>query len=139
MGKDWNKVHKRASDAFVVPNSDPDDPDRELKWSDADDWTCPTWKGDVVPTDPGPWLKLLEGENPRTQQAILIKNVDAVCAVNPFSRCARLSNSAASIRKAIDDFVAQLGSADGKANSADTRAALSPGAKIMLNGPFTII
>ena len=99
------KVRKRPSDVLICPHSDPDDDDRDLAWSDKKDWTCPTWKGDVVPTDAGLWLKLLEGENKRTQQAILIKNVDAVCAVNPFSRFSRLCNSEASIRRAIDDFV----------------------------------
>ena len=100
------KVQPHESDKLVRAHSDPEDPDRDLKWSDKHDWTCPKWPGDKVPTDPKPWLKLIEGKNLPTQRAILIVNVNAVCAVNPFSACARLSQGAASINRAIDDFVA---------------------------------
>ena len=75
-----HKVNKRESDKFVRANSDSDDDDRDLKWSDAPDWTCPTWPGDVVPKDPEPWLKLIKGENLPTQRATLLRSLDAVCA-----------------------------------------------------------
>ena len=100
------RVNKRESDKFVRANSDSDDDDRDLKWSDAPDWTCPTWPGDVVPKDPEPWLKLIKGENLPTQRATLLRSLDAVCAWHPFSSMTRLSNGKASIEAAIDDFVA---------------------------------
>ena len=100
------RINKRESDKFVRANSDSDDDDRDLKWSDAPDWTCPTWPGDVVPKDPEPWLKLIKGENLPTQRATLLRSLDAVCAWHPFSSMTRLSNGKASIEAAIDDFVA---------------------------------
>ena len=102
------KIRRRDSDANIRALDHEPDASEIVEWNpkNESDWTCPHWKDDVVPTDDGPWREYIAGENLATQRDMLKKCVNAVCAVNPYSRCARLSATATSIERTITEFVA---------------------------------
>lgn len=104
----YRQIRRRDSDANIHGLDHEPEDSEIVKWNpkNEQDWICPSWDDDVVPEDDQPWLDYIAGENLATQANMLKKCVDAVCAVNPYSRCQFLGPSATSIARTIAEFVA---------------------------------
>jgi hypothetical protein len=102
------KIRRRDSDANIHALDHEPDESELVEWNpkNESDWKCPSWDGDVVPEDEQLWRDYIAGENLATQRDMLKKCVNAVCAVNPYSQCARLSATTTSITRTISEFVA---------------------------------